>query len=320
MGLLRIGQAPRALAVLGLIMLALAVSAGGAKPAGSDQVTLSMITYSTKPALDVLIPNFERVYPNISVNPTYAGSASLRDQLVLTELAGGSGPDLISLGTGCGQATGVCELAKAGYLAPLVQEPWVKRSLPRLLSVDKYGQALYGFALDIAFQGLFTNDTMFKRLGLQVPQTFSELLSVCQKAKAGGVTPILLPALGSTVVQHLFEDIALTTVYAKDPRWPAELRAGTVTFDGTEGWHTALQQVVDMNTAGCFGPASAGTSALAADAEFAQGQALMLFNQTQHKGTIDAAAPQFAYSEHPFPTTDDPTKNVFQLNVVGQWP
>jgi hypothetical protein len=44
--------------------------------------------------------------------------------------------------TGCGQATGVCNLAKAGYLMPLVNERWVKRSLPSMLSFDKYGQGL----------------------------------------------------------------------------------------------------------------------------------------------------------------------------------
>jgi raffinose/stachyose/melibiose transport system substrate-binding protein len=304
--------------VLAGVVFALGVGAGGARPAGNDQVTLSLLAYSAKPALDVLIPNFERVYPNITVSATYAGSATVYNQVVLTELETGSGPDLIATLPGCGLSTGVCNLAKAGYLAPLVNEPWVKRSFPSLLSVDKYGQGLYSLALDLAFQGLFTNDTMFKRLGLQVPRTFSELLSVCQKAKADGTIPILLPLQGSTVMQHLLTEFALSTVYAKDPHWLAELKAGTVTFDDTAGWHSALQRFIDMNNAGCFQPGPAGTGAVAADAQFAQGQALMLFQQTQHKGTIDAADPQFAYSQHPLPTGDDPSENVFQINVGGQ--
>jgi raffinose/stachyose/melibiose transport system substrate-binding protein len=154
---------------------------------------------------------------------------------------------------------------------------------------------------------------------MQVPQTFPELLSVCQKAKADGTIPILLPLQGSTMMQHLLTEFALSTVYARDAHWLRGLKAGTVTFEGTAGWHSALQEFIDMNNAGCFQPEPAGTGALAADAEFAQGQALMLFNQTQHKGTIDAADPQFAYSQHPFPTGNDPSQNVFQIDVVGQW-
>jgi raffinose/stachyose/melibiose transport system substrate-binding protein len=301
-----------------VVVFGLGLGASEARPAGSDQVTISLLSYSTKPAFDVLIPNFERVYPNISVSPTYASSATTLDQLLLTELAAGSGPDLMRTAAGCGQPTAICNLAKAGYLAPLVNEPWVKRSLPDLLSLDKYGQGLFAFATDLAFQGLFTNDTMFKKLGLPVPQTFSQMLSVCQKAKAEGTIPILLPLQGSTVMEHMLTEFALSTVYAKNPHWLRELKAGTVTFDDTAGWHSALQQFIDMNNAGCFQPGPAGTGALAADAQFAQGQALMLFNQTQHKGTIDAADPPFAYSQHPFPTGNDPSQNVFQIDVSGQ--
>ena len=81
-------------------------------------------------------------------------------------------------------------------------------------------------------------------------------------------------------------------------------------FDGTAGWHAALQELVDMKNAGCLGPASAGTSAIAADAEFAQGQALMYFNASSHKGTIDAGDTQFTYSEHPFPAGSKPGRSV----------
>ncbi len=53
-------------------------------------------------------------------------------------------------------------------------------------------------------------------------------------------------------------------MYGKDKHWAAELRAGKVTFDGTPGWHQALQEFVDMNDAGCFEPGAAGTTAASA--------------------------------------------------------
>jgi raffinose/stachyose/melibiose transport system substrate-binding protein len=121
---------------------------------------------------------------------------------------------------------------------------------------------------------------------------------------------LLVPAQGSAVVLHLLEDVSLTTVYAGDKHWSHELKAGKATFDGSAGWHAALQELVDMKNAGCLGQASAGTSAIAADAEFAQGQALMYFNASSHKATIDAGDPQFTYSEHPFPAASSPGRSV----------
>jgi raffinose/stachyose/melibiose transport system substrate-binding protein len=299
------------LAVLAGVVFALGVGASEARPARSDQVTLSLLEYVLfKPGFDVLIPNFERVYPNVSVNATYAPTAPVQMQLLVTELAAGSGPDVVGVSGGSSSANSVTPLAKAGYLAPLVRKPWVRWSLPAIVSAYKYGRALFAFTPVMSFQGIFTNDDLFKKLGLEVPQTFSQLLAVCQRAKAAGSIPLLLPAQGSTTVQHLLEDISLTTVYASDKHLTRELKAGTATFDSNAGWHAALQELVDLNSAGCLGPASAGTSAIAADAEFAQGQTLMYFNALSHKGTIDASSPQFAYSFRPFPAASRPGLSV----------
>jgi raffinose/stachyose/melibiose transport system substrate-binding protein len=288
-----------------------------ARPARSDRVSISVIALAqAQPAYSVLIPNFERVYPNITINPTYAGTTLQYLQLTTTELAAGNGPDLIPTGVGCGSTIAVCDLAKEGYLAPLLREPWVKRSLRIVTSASKYGQGLFVFSPELEFEGLYTNDDMFKRLGLQVPQTFQQLLSVCTQAKADGTIPVLFPAEGATVPEHLVEDIALNTVYANDKRWNSELNAGTVSFEGTPGWHAALQELVDMNSAGCFEPGAAGLASIAADAEFAQGEALMYFNLDSHYGLIGAGDPHFTVSHRPFPAGDSPGQSIVQLEIA----
>ena len=54
--------------------------------------------FTQQPAFDVLVPNFERVYPNITVNITYAPSTTVRDQLEDDRASHGRGqrPDLSS--------------------------------------------------------------------------------------------------------------------------------------------------------------------------------------------------------------------------------
>jgi raffinose/stachyose/melibiose transport system substrate-binding protein len=236
-------------------------------------------------------------------------------QLESTELAAGNAPDLLQTYPGCGTPISICRLAKAGYLAPMLKKSWAKKSNPLMTSYSKYGPSLFTFLPVAVFDGLLTNDTMFSKLGLKVPQTFAQLLNLCQVAKAAGTITMLLPAQGSNTVQQLLADIALTTVYAKNKQWGKELRAGVVTFEGTIGWHQALQELVDMNNSGCFGPGPAGITGPSADSIFAQGQTLMYVMNTSHKGAIDAAGPQFAYSQSPFPAADDARQTVVELHL-----
>ena len=96
--------------------------------------------------------------------------------------------------------------------------------------------------------------------------------------------------------------MAVATVYGPDPKWGAERKAGTVTFDGSAGWHQALQEFVDLNNAGCLEPGMASTQSAAGDANFVQGETLMAATTASQKGTIDQLGPQFQYSFRPWPS------------------
>jgi raffinose/stachyose/melibiose transport system substrate-binding protein len=298
-------------------LLVLGVAGGAARPAAPNVRLTMLVSVATHPAFDVLIPNFERVHPSISLDVTYAPTLDAEYQLETTELAAGNAPDIVSSWPGCGTPISVCQLGKGGYLARMVKKPWATRDHPLVTSYSKYGKNLYIFSPVLTFDGLWTNDTLFSKLGLKVPQTFPQLLDTCAKAKAAGTIPLLLTAQGSGVVQQLLADIALTTVYAKDPKWAQKLRAGKVTFAGSAGWRQALQELVAMKDAGCLEPGPAGVTSPTGDAMFGQGRALMYVCLTSHKGAIDAAHPQIAYSQHPFPAPvgSAPNKTMVLLNL-----
>ena len=259
----------------------------------------------------MLIANFERVYPNITVSGNFPTNATLKE-LEPIELAAGNAPDLLATTPGCTTSTSICGLAKAGDLVPMLKVPWAKRSLRFVTSLDKYHGALLGFEPGVSLQGMFTNDTLFKKLGLKIPQTFSQLLDVCQKAKAAGVVAMFQAGTTLNVLQSFVDDLAVPYVYGVDKHWVADLNAGTVSFDGSAGWHRALQEFVDMSNAGCFEPGMTGT---ADGAQFSAGQILMAPYTTSHKNVIDAADPQFSYSFHPFPggSTPNATEVFAQL-------
>jgi len=300
-----------AVALLGL----LALGAGDARSGNRAQITLTALIYvAGQPSAEAVIENFERANPNIAINVTYTPTVASLYQLETIELAAGNAPDILSTYPGCGTPISICELAKAGDLAPMIGKTWAKSLDPRVLSYSKLGPTLFMYEPSAVFDGLLTNDTLFKKLGLKIPKTFSQLLGFCQKARAAGTIPLLLTAEGSNTLQQLIADIALTTVYANDKQWGKALRAGTVTFDGTPGWHQALQEIVDMNNDQCFQQGPAATTGPAGDALFAQGQTVTYAMNTSHKGAIDASDPQFAYSQSPFPTANDPSKTVVELH------
>jgi raffinose/stachyose/melibiose transport system substrate-binding protein len=292
----RVGLAGVAVA---LVVFALGVGASRARPAGSDQITIGALLHSsTKPAFDVLIPNFERYYPQITVVPSYApGFVGLYQQEAI-ELAAGNAPPILETTAGCGAPDAICVLVKAGDLAQMIGVPWAKRQ-PRLLtSLEKHGAGLFAFTAGVSAFGMFTDDPLFARLGLKVPETFAQLLAVCQKAKVDGTIAVELDATNPTGLAYLVYALAATTVYRTDPHWNSELNAGKVTFVGSPGWHEALQKVVDMKNAGCFPPL--GDTA----PHFAQGQALMSAVTSGQKAILDAAKPQFPDDFHLFPAGD----------------
>ncbi len=303
----------RRVAVIGLAGLCvLALGAGDARPARDDTVTLSVFAVSTqKPGLEVLIANFERVYPDINVEVTYPPN---RDQLQATQLAADSAPDVLSVSPGCFKAAAVCPYAKAGHLAPLVNKPWVRWGVPLVTSLDKYGHSLYAFSPQLALFGVMTNDDLFENLGLKVPQTFAQLLDLCRKAKAAG-TVAMLTSADAQEVSNLLATLAVGTLYGKDRQWAGKQRAGKMTFQGTPGWHQALQEYIDMNDAGCFQPGFTGTTQASAHAQFAQGQGLMDITVSSNKGLIDAAGPKFSMSIHPFPSGAEPNQTANFINI-----
>jgi raffinose/stachyose/melibiose transport system substrate-binding protein len=213
------GRPPRVAAVLAALVGVLlgALLPGEARSTASDSVTISLLADTNgEPGWQVLIPNFERVYPNVTVDATYAPSATV-SQLETTELAGGNAPDVLSLALGCGSPNAVCTLAPAGDLAPMIAKPWTRRSLPVITSLAKHGAGLYTFEPTVAPYGMFTNDALFAKLGLKVPQTFSQLLSLCQRAGNDGTVAVLLAGGNATIMALLVYDLAAATLYGKDP-------------------------------------------------------------------------------------------------------
>ncbi|MDR0444120.1 MAG: extracellular solute-binding protein [Treponema sp.] len=171
-----------------LIVVAAAVFARGGMDS-SDKVVLTMGSWRADDVaqMNKLLAEYKKVKPNVEIQfrpinpPEY--NATLRLQL-----EGGTGPDLIYARS---YATGQ-ELFRAGYFGDCSDIPGVKQnftasnSAPWQMPDGKY------FAVPFAAvsHAVYYNKSIFKRLGLSVPQSWEDFISLCGTLASNGLTPL----------------------------------------------------------------------------------------------------------------------------------
>src|SRR5262249_6587835 len=158
----------------------------------AQATTLSMVMNTNyRPGIEVLIANFERVYPDISIQPTFATAGAAYNQVVGTQFSAGNGSDLLWSTSGQSAPSAVWPMAQQGYLANLSGSPWVKRMYPATKPLFSQGNAVYGWDMGFSALSLLSYDkTFFQQNKLTVPTTFPQLLALCQKIKSLGKIPI----------------------------------------------------------------------------------------------------------------------------------
>ena len=170
---------------------------------------------------------------------------------VTTQLQAGNAADMMVLAPGTGQAISVVTLAEAGFLEPLdeTSATVIPEGTENLYEVD--GE-IYGQPTALAPVGLIYNAAGGEEVGIDAyPETYDDMLEACSTARDGGKTFTVL-AGGVPFNTGLFSMlVSATRVYEADPDWNEQRAAGDVTFVGS-AWEEVLNDVIEMNDAGCF--------------------------------------------------------------------
>jgi raffinose/stachyose/melibiose transport system substrate-binding protein len=293
-----------------LVLLSACGSQSSPQTSSGAPVTIHIETQASGTApWDAVIKDFEKAYPSIKVQISYVPIATY-PQVLLTQLRGGHGPDLMYGSSGSGNPNSLLPLARAGYLYDLSHEPWSSQLPSTFDAYEKIGSARYMFPLDVPVIGVFYNPDLFRQLDVQVPATFSQLLSVCGQIKAKGKAAWVLAGAAPPNTGILSMELAANWVYGPDPSWDAERAAGKVTFSGSLLWKNALQRVIDMNKAGCFEQGVEGVQTEAARQLFASGQAAMYGLPMAAYAATKQLNPNLTIATMPFPGPTPETSYV----------
>lgn len=234
--------------------------------------------------------------------------------LILVQLAGGNPPDLLSDWAGARAAFKVSN----GSLAP-IDDVWEANDLDSAFPAGMIESAatydgtkyLVPFGYHVAL--MFYNPATLEAAGVDVPETWDELIAACGTLNEAGITPIAIGSKNRWPAQFWFDYLLLRTA---GPEYRARLMAGEASYEDPEVV-TAMEMWAEAAAAGCFTKDANAFDWTDAAADVASGKAAMNLMGTWVTGTWAGMDPPLepvtGYDFFEFPTIDESMPNA----VVG---
>jgi raffinose/stachyose/melibiose transport system substrate-binding protein len=223
--------------------------------------------------VDEMIARFEEEHPNVTITREVNDFQTMQT-LINTALASGTGPDMVLYGTG------------AGFMGPLVeanlllslddyveQYGWRDRIYPWTWESTTFDDHVYAIGHELEMIGIYYNKDLFAEMGLEVPQTYEELLGLCDVANEAGLVPIAFANKAGWPAYHMFSSFAnvLAGREGMDAIWAGEAKWTDPPF--VEAIQMAF---VDLNERGCYPPSPNALEYAEGNQLFYSDQALML--------------------------------------------
>ncbi|GAA1061579.1 ABC transporter substrate-binding protein [Agromyces bracchium] len=300
------------------VALAMAASlglAGCASGSGDDRVKLDFFQFKGEALEDFeqIIADFEAENPDIDVVQNQVADA---DTLIRTLLVKDRTPDVITL-----NANGnFGRLAQAGVFHDFTGDPVLDTINPAvqeiLADLGTYGDEVNGLGYVNNANGIIYNRDIFEEQGLEVPETFDELIAVCDALADAGITPFygtladswtVLPswnALGAYPAQGDFFDEMRAEGEDVGPDSP-------VSFE--KDFPTAMEQQAELYSYAQEG--YRGRTYDDGNAAFANGEAAMLMQGIWAVNPILGIDPDVNLGIFPYPGTDDPDDRLLVSGV-----
>ena len=309
-------RTPRVLAAaLGLLLVggALAGCSGG----GAENVRFYLSKPEAIPYFRDLISDYNATHDDVNV--ILDSSSNLQAGFLR-----GNPPDLGLLNYNMEMA----RFMERGALSDLSDMPEADRILPEVQDlVDQY--ATYPgrtsvLPYSVMAASVIYNKQIFEEQGLEVPQTYDELIAVCDKLTAAGITPFYATLKDPwTVAQGWFDytvggEVDVADFYDKLNDLGAEVGPDSpVSFEKTFAEPVdRMKDLIDNYTNADAASKAYGDGNLA----FAQGQAAMYLQGPWAFGEIAKTDPDLDLGTFPLPMTDDPEDLEVRVNIdLAAW-
>ena len=293
----------------------LAAVAGCANQPSDGVTTLNFFQFKGEALedFDKIIADFEAENPDIRVVQNQVADA---DTAIRTLLVKDKAPDVITL-----NASGnFGRLAQAGVFYDFSDEPVLDTINPAVQEILKdlgtYGDEVNGLGYVNNANGILYNQDIFAQQGLEVPETWDELIAVCDKLKAAGITPFYGTLADSWTGLPSFN--GLGAYPAQDDFFDTMRAQGEDTGPDSEvSFQKNFAEAMDQQ-AQLFGYMQDGYRGATYDdgnAAFANGDVAMLLQGIWALSPIKGINPDIKAGIFPYPATDDPADRMLVSGV-----
>lgn len=282
------------------------VSDNTSNQTSKEKVKIEFFQYKpeAKETFEKIIQKFEAENPDIDVvqsNPPEA-STVLRTRMAKQDI-----PDIVSVG---GDVT-YADLAKAGAFEDLTNSDELKKIYPQYAQMLKDISGLdkvYAIPYAVNANAVIYNKKLFNELGLTIPKTWDEFIAVAEKIKKAGKTPFYFTFKDSWTTLPSFNVLAAAT---QGDNFYSDVRAGKTTF--TNSYKEAAQKFLKLVEYGQKD--NFGKGYVDGNIAFAKGESVMYLQGIWAIPEIKKANPDIELGVFPYPSTNDPSKNVVVSGV-----
>ncbi len=304
-----------ATAVMTALALAATLSACGGTGTADEVTTLNFFQFKGEALKDFeqIIHDFEADNPDIKVIQNQQPDA---DTAIRTLLVKNRTPDVVTLNAG-GK---IGQLLDAGVFYDFSQDPVVDTLNPAVQEIiaalgshDGEVNAL-GYVNNV--NGIIYNKTIFEDQGLEIPETWDELIDTCEKLKAAGITPFYGTLADSWTTLPSFNGMGAFA--ARDGFFDKMREAGeNVDPAKSPSFSVDFAEVAEKQNT-LFSYAQEGYRGRTYDdgnAAFARGEVAMYMQGIWALNPIKQANPDIEAGIFPYPVSDNPDDRVLVSGV-----
>ena len=268
-------------------------TAAAAAPATSAPVTLTyLVSQGWAPDAEMALAKQFEEKTGIKIDFQVIPSDQYFNVLK-TKLNSGEGPDLF--GGQSGKTDLVVNYDVEKNAVDLSDQPWVQTEDKQVLDQATINGKVYGQTVWNTLGTTWVmnyNKDIFNKLSLQVPTTFEELKSACQKIKATGVTPIYEPMADGWHQVLWFAELGVQ-IENVAPGTAEKLNNNQTTFAKDPTALLLVQQYKDLYESGCYGDNALSDAVADQTKIISEGKAAMTVANLTFAQTVKHDYPDF---------------------------
>ena len=293
--------------VLSMVLAAMMLLSLCSFAAAEDVVELEFVYHKTESnaidAMETVINNFNAANPGIKVNFVQVPDTAtvLQSRAQLNEM-----PDMFGCTTG-----NMFELMfEDGIIMDLTGQEFLSSVEPSSLEMSTYNGKNWRLPYSLSCSGLYVRTDIFEEQGLALPTTWDELMDVCEKLTAAGITPFALP--DKTMVYQRME--RMMSFMSEDDTEFKQIAAGELEAKDSkllQNYANASLQIVNYMT-----PESLGAEYTESYQQLIAGQAAMTINGGWSLATLKDYDPDIKVALIPMPNpTGEESKVVVSIDT-----